>query len=76
MVCIYLACFLYICSPVYSWFYVMINNWELQTENWTGAVLGFDRVAKVMLACSALYGEHLKENVHILVGENTYALAA
>ena len=42
----------------------------------TGAVLGFDRVAKVMLACSALYGEHLKENVHILVGENTYALAA
>jgi len=24
---------------------------------------GFDRVALSMLACSALYGEHLKENV-------------
>jgi len=37
---------------------------------------GFDRVEVRMLACSALYGEHLKENVHTLIGENNYALAA
>ncbi|ACU03720.1 hypothetical protein Phep_1506 [Pedobacter heparinus DSM 2366] len=37
---------------------------------------GFDRVKLSMLACSALYGEHLKENVHTIIGENNYALAA
>jgi len=37
---------------------LIIDNCKLKTK--TGAVLGFDRVAKVMLACSALFGEHLK----------------
>ena len=47
--------------------FVITNNWGR---------LGFDRVELSMLACSALYGEHLKENVHTIIGENNYALAA
>jgi len=59
----------------------------LYPDGWKGLVshtpsgryrgrFGFDRVEVRMLACSALYGEHLKENVHTLIGENNYALAA
>jgi len=43
---------------VYLQYGLQTDYSKLQTE--TGAVLGFDGVAKVMLACSALFGEHLK----------------
>jgi hypothetical protein len=59
----------------------------LQYNGWKGLVnhtplsmywgrFGFDREEVRMLACSALYGEHFKLNVHTLIGENNYALAA
>ncbi len=41
-------------------FFVYLWSGICTRKTFTGAVLGFDGVAKVMLACSALFGEHLK----------------
>jgi len=41
-------------------FFVYLWSGIFLPGTFSGAVLGFDGVAKVMLACSALFGEHLK----------------
>jgi hypothetical protein len=57
-----LAYFLYICNSKFDGqTKLSAFDFVFQFKKW--GRFGFDRVALSMLACSALYGEHLKENV-------------